>query len=112
MPWPGSKVPRRMLITSPFSGSLLQSALPQFEQKHLRNPSGGWYSRDELRAGERGGASRAARRACAEAAVPVRRWQRVQWQYPAESGGCGHLVADAAAQAAAGERELGHVPPA
>jgi len=25
-------------------------------------------------------------RACAEAAVPVRRWQRVQWQYPAPSG--------------------------
>ena len=26
-------------------------------------------------------------RACAEAAVPVRRWQRVQWQYPADSSG-------------------------
>jgi hypothetical protein len=26
-------------------------------------------------------------RACAEAAVPVRRWQRVQWQYDAETSG-------------------------
>jgi hypothetical protein len=26
-------------------------------------------------------------RALAEAAVPVRRWQRVQWQYCAETGG-------------------------
>jgi hypothetical protein len=25
--------------------------------------------------------------AFADAAVPVRRWQRVQWQYPAETGG-------------------------
>jgi hypothetical protein len=26
-------------------------------------------------------------RACAEAAVPLRRWQRVQWQYDAETSG-------------------------
>jgi hypothetical protein len=26
-------------------------------------------------------------RACGDAAVPVRRWQRVQWQYAAETSG-------------------------
>src|SRR2546422_5926827 len=26
-------------------------------------------------------------RACADAAAPVRRWQRVQWQYPADTSG-------------------------
>jgi hypothetical protein len=58
---------------------LLQSALPQTEQKHLGQPSPGAYSRTSsspARKRNEPGASRA----CAEAAVPVRRWQRVQWQ--------------------------------
>jgi len=41
MPGSPSKVPSLTLITSPASGSLLQSAPPQFEQKHLRKPVGG-----------------------------------------------------------------------
>jgi hypothetical protein len=28
-----------------------------------------------------------ATRACGEAAAPERRWQRLQWQYPAETSG-------------------------
>ena len=79
-------MPRRTLITSPFSGSLLQSAPPQLEQKHLENPSGGRYSRTSSAPESRRNVP-GATRACAEAAVPVRRWQRVQWQYPTDCGG-------------------------
>jgi hypothetical protein len=61
------------------SGYLLQSALPQAEQKHFGQPSSGANSRTSSspvsRRREPGTI-----RAWAEAAVPVRRWQRVQWQ--------------------------------
>src|SRR5262249_34017743 len=80
-----SKRPRRTLPISPVSGYLLQSALPQAEQKHFGQPSPGAYSRTSSSpASSRNepGVSRAS----AEAAGPVRPWQRVQWQYPAPSG--------------------------
>jgi hypothetical protein len=69
------------------SGLRLKSWLPQFEQKHFSKPSSGgfqpltssspWTKRSEP----------GAMRACGDAAVPVRRWQRVQWQYVIASNG-------------------------
>ena len=44
-------------------------------------------------------------RALADAAVPVRRWQRVQWQYMEVTEGLGDLEAHRAAVAAAGDGE-------
>jgi hypothetical protein len=77
-----------LTLTIPGSvGERLQSALPQAEQKHFGQPwSPGTHSRTSS-----GPATirndPAATRAWAEAAVPERRWQRVQWQYEAETGG-------------------------
>ena len=85
MSCPGSKRPRRTLPISPVSGKWLHSALPQLEQKDFAQPSSGLYVfTNSSPASNRNdpGASRA----CAEAAVPVRRWHRVQWQYPADNG--------------------------
>lgn len=85
MSWPGSKSPRRTLPTSPVSGLWLHSALPQVEQNDFAQPSSGVYvftSSSPVSRRNDPGASRA----CADAAVPVRRWHRVQWQYPADSG--------------------------
>ena len=69
----------RTLIVSGLTGLWLQSAEPQPEQYAFPKPSEGWKTRtssspatirSEL------GASRAD----TEAAVPVRRWHRPQWQ--------------------------------
>jgi drug/metabolite transporter (DMT)-like permease len=74
-----SKAPMRMPLTSGSAASSLQSAEPHSRQKTFAKPSSGrqapsasspWSSRNEP----------GATRADAAAAVPVRRWQRVQWQ--------------------------------
>ncbi len=76
----------RTPIRSGSSGCRLHNAPPQLEQKHFANPSSGcqhctssspWVIRNEP------GATRAEH----AAADPVRRWQRLQWQYPAEMSG-------------------------
>jgi len=76
----------RTLITSGSCSLWLQSAPPQFEQKTFAKPSGGCHalmtSRPETIRSEPG-----AIRADTEAAAPVRRWQRVQWQYAAKTSG-------------------------
>ena len=60
-------------------GLTLQSAEPHAEQNAFGNPSGGSYARTRsspaVMRSEPGTI-----RACGEAAVPVRFWQRVQWQ--------------------------------
>lgn len=85
MSWPGSKSPRRTLPISPDPGSTLQSALPHSTQKHFAKPPSGLYAFTRSSpASIRNDPGTI--RACAEAAVPVRRWHRVQWQYPALSG--------------------------
>src|ERR1700758_3288830 len=85
MSWPGSKRPSRTLPISPVSGERLQSALPHSVQKHFGQPSSGLnaFTRSSPASSRNDpGASLA----CADAAVPVRRWHRVQWQYPALRG--------------------------
>src|SRR5438094_7538731 len=84
MPGSPSNAPRRTLFTSGSSGLWLHSAPPQAEQKCFETPSGGSYARISS-SPERIRSEPGAIRALAAAAVPVRRWQRVQWQYPAET---------------------------
>jgi hypothetical protein len=72
-------VPRRTLITSGSSRLRLQRAEPHAAQNSFENPSSGSYERtrsspDTMRNDP------FAILACGDAAVPVRRWQRVQWQ--------------------------------
>ena len=55
------------------------------EQKHFDHPSSGLYSRTSSSPASSRNVP-GARRACADAAVPVLRWHRVQWQYPALKG--------------------------
>jgi hypothetical protein len=66
--------------------SLLNSWPPHVEQKHFSKPSSGFHpltsSSPCTKRSEPGSI-----RACGEAAVPVRRWQRVQWQYVIETSG-------------------------
>ncbi len=57
----------------------LNSAEPQSPQKNFSAPSGGAHER--MRSSpERMWKASALTRALADAPVPVRRWQRVQWQ--------------------------------
>jgi hypothetical protein len=80
-------VPIRTEITSRSEGFCAQSAPPHAEQNTFDQPSGG--SKDAISSSplvtrnEPGATS-----AETAAAVPVRRWHRVQWQYPAETSGC------------------------
>ena len=79
MPGSASKAPRRTTSTSGSSPGRLQSALPQTEQKSFVAPSGGsnaWISSSPLSTRSDPGTITA----FTDAAVPVRRWQRVQWQ--------------------------------
>ena len=79
MPGSPSNEPSRTEITSGSSGLRLQSAEPQAEQNTFGNPSGGSYDREQLLA-RKIRSEPGTIRADADAAVPVRRWQRVQWQ--------------------------------
>jgi len=78
MPWPGSSAPSRTAQWR-LVGSWLNSALPQVPQKSFAKPCSGCHvltcSSPAVTRSAPGGI-----RACAEAAAPVRRWQRVQWQ--------------------------------
>ena len=85
MPGSPSKVPSRTPRSSSV-GWRLQSAPPQALQKHFGHPSAGANSRTSSSPWVMRSAP-GATLACAEAAVPVRRWQRVQWQYEAETKG-------------------------
>ena len=69
-----------MLICAESSGLRLKRCEPQIPQKHFSNPPSGWRhaASDSSPAVRRN--VRPSMRACAEDAVPVRRWQRVQWQ--------------------------------
>jgi hypothetical protein len=74
-----SNAPILITFASESSGSRPQSADPHAEQKSFANPPDGSYVRmsssPAVIRSEPG-----AIRADAEAAVPVRRWHRVQWQ--------------------------------
>src|SRR5262245_59285297 len=87
MPRAPSKAPSRTDLISGSSWLWLHSAEPHAEQNTLEKPSsGGSHERSssspETRVSEPGTI-----RADADAAVPVLRWQRVQWQYPDETSG-------------------------
>ena len=63
------------------SGCRLKSAPPQSAQKHFSKPwSGGCQPRTSS-APWTNRSDPGAMRTCTDAAVPVLRWQRVQWQY-------------------------------
>jgi len=79
MPGSESNTPRRTLFTSWSSGSRLQSADPQPLQNSFAQPLGGAHARISS-SPESTVSDPGAIFACADAAVPVRRWQRVQWQ--------------------------------
>ena len=79
IPGSPSNAPNRMLITSGSSGWRLQSAEPHAEQKTFAKPSGGSYARTSS-SPDRIRSEQGAIRPEIAAAVPVRRWQRVQWQ--------------------------------
>ena len=78
MPWPGSSAPSR---TAQWvrPGSWLNSALPQVPQKSFAKPCSGCHVLTRSSPAVICSAP-AGTRACAEAAEPVRRWQRGQWQ--------------------------------
>lgn len=79
MPGSLSNAPRRTLITAGSVWLWAQSAPPQAEQNTLANPSGGRYARmssSPATVRSEPGATRAE----TAAALPVRRWQRLQWQ--------------------------------
>ncbi len=79
MPGSASSVPIRTLIGSSAPGIWANSDEPQRPQKSLAAPSGGSHRRtSSLPATMR--SDPGARRALGDAAVPERRWQRVQWQ--------------------------------
>lgn len=79
MPGSPSIAPRRTITISPVSGSRANSADPHSPQKVLESPPGGVQSRrcssPAISLSEPGASF-----AEAWAAVPLRRWQRVQWQ--------------------------------
>ena len=76
-----------MLFSSGSPGLWLQRCPPHAEQNTFLNPwSGGSYDRRSS-SPESTRSDPGSIRAEIAAAVPVRRWQRVQWQYPAETSG-------------------------
>src|SRR6185312_3823324 len=80
-----SSAPMRTLQIVP-SGLLLKIWPPHVAQKHFSKPSSGFQpltSSSPWRKRSEPGSTRA----CADAAVPVLRWQRVQWQYVIASSG-------------------------
>src|SRR4051794_32993396 len=80
MPGSESKSPSRIPVGSVESGAWLQSAEPHSPQNALANPSSGCHSlMRSCPAAIR--TAPGSTRTFADAAVPVRRWQRVQWQY-------------------------------
>ena len=78
MPWPGSSAPSRTAQCR-LVGSWLNSALPQVPQNSFAKPCSGCHVRTCSSPAVICSAP-AGIRAWAEAAAPVRRWQRVQWQ--------------------------------
>lgn len=71
---------------SGFAGSRLKSAEPQSSQNDFAKPPSGaqtWTCSSPATIRKAPGATRP----FADAAAPVRRWQRVQWQYEAETSG-------------------------
>ena len=86
MPGSSSNAPMRTPTRAASSGSRLNSAEPQSPQNHFSAPPSGFHARSRsspVRIWNEPGSTRA----LTEAPVPVRRWQRVQWQYWAETGG-------------------------
>ena len=86
MPGSLSSVPRRTLLTFGSSGLRDQSAPPHAEQKSFANPSGGSKERTSSSPTVTRSEPGTTRPEIA-AAVPVRRWHRVQRQYPASMSG-------------------------
>ncbi len=70
----------RTLITEGSSWLRLHSALPQLEQKSFAKPPSGGRQALISSSPETTRSEPGAIRADGAAAVPVRRWQRVQWQ--------------------------------
>src|ERR1700735_1631316 len=86
MPGSSSNAPSRTPILSASSRSRLKRAEPHSPQNHFSAPSSGFQARrrpSPTRIRKLPGS----RRALTDAAVPVRRWHRVQGQYCAETGG-------------------------
>src|SRR5829696_6767790 len=86
MPGSPSSTPRRIERRSGSAGSRLHRWLPQRAQKHLAQPSDAAHS-CTCSAPESSSKLPAATRPPADDDVPVRRWQRVQWQYHDASSG-------------------------
>src|SRR3954454_19410199 len=86
MPGSPSIAPKRTAIIVGSAGFREKSAEPHRAQKHFSNPLSGAQtptsSAPSVRTNDPG-----ASRAETDDPTPVRRWQRVQWQYIATSGG-------------------------
>jgi hypothetical protein len=79
MPGSRSNAPSRTLIAVGSCGLWLYSAAPQLVQKTLSKPPPGLH-RPRCSAPESSANEPGTTRAFADAAAPVRCWQRVQWQ--------------------------------
>jgi hypothetical protein len=79
MPGSASKAPIRMLIRSWSSGLRLRTAEPHSPQNSFSQPLPGLQARSVSSPESRRNEPRSGL-ALAEAPVPLRRWQRVQWQ--------------------------------
>ena len=73
-------------MIEPSSAERANSAEPQPAQKALGSPPSGTHERSSSSPATTR-ADPGSTRAFGDAAVPVRRWQRVQWQYAADRGG-------------------------
>ena len=79
MPGSPSKVPIRIPIVSGWLGFEPNIAEPHSPQNHFSPPPSGFHTRRRLHPATMRNAPGAGC-ACADDAVPVRRWQRLQWQ--------------------------------
>src|SRR5438477_2693219 len=77
----------RTLIWVGSSGLRLKRCAPHSAQKHFSKPPSGWRQALTSSSPATSRNVRPSIRTCADAAVPVRRWHRVQWQYPASWAG-------------------------
>jgi hypothetical protein len=95
-----------MLIRPGSSGWWLKTAEPHAPQNHFSQPPSGLQARrlssPEISRNEPGSG-----RALAEAAVPLRRWQRVAVAVVRRDERRGHLEADGSTAATAGQRKIG-----
>jgi hypothetical protein len=97
----------RMPIGSAWFGLRPNSEEPQSPQNHFSPPLSGFHTRS-LSSPAMIRKVSGAGWAFADAAAPLRRWQRLQWPVAREQQRRGHLEPDGPAVAATREREVGH----